>query len=69
MILNLIMFPFKLLFLIAGFILSMFGKLLTLILGVVLVGVSLILCVSLVGIVAGIPLLFLGVAFILKGLF
>ena len=69
MIINLLLFPFKLLFLIAGFILSMFGKMLTLFLGLVLVVSGFVLCVSLVGAVAGLPLIFLGVAFVLKGLF
>lgn len=69
MIINLLLFPFKLLFLIAGFILSMFGKMLTLFLGLALVVSGFVLCVSLVGAVAGLPLIFLGLAFVLKGLF
>lgn len=69
MLLNILLFPFRLLFMIAGFILSMCGKLITFLIGLFLLAAGLICCFSIVGLFLGIPLVCIGFATMLKGIF
>lgn len=69
MILNILLFPFKLLFMIAGFILSICGKLITFLIGLFLTAVGVLCSLSIVGLFLGIPLILIGIATMLRGLF
>ena len=69
MIFEILLFPFKLLMMIAGFILSLFGKLLTILIGLGMIVSGILCCLSIVGFFVGIPLILIGIVTVIKGIF
>lgn len=69
MIKDIIFFPFKLITMITKFILSLAGKMISAIIGLVLIIVGLILCATIIGMFIGIPLILIGVNLVLTALF
>lgn len=72
MLIKLILFPFKLVMIlcgyISGFLFSLFGSIITILLGLAMLIAGVVLSVSVIGLFAGIPLVFIGLATILKGI-
>jgi hypothetical protein len=64
-----IMWPFEALWWLLTLILEFTGRLITVIIGVVMMMVGAVISITLVGAVLGIPLLFFGVLLTLRGLF
>lgn len=65
----LLTWPFRLLYKIGKFFLSLVGKGLSLILGIVLTVVGIIISMTIVGIVIGLPIMMLGLSLVLSALF
>lgn len=64
-----ILWPFEALWGFVTWILELTGRLIAIVLGVVLMIAGLIVSITLVGAVIGIPMVFIGVLLILRGLF
>lgn len=62
-----LMLPFRLIGWLVGLILSLCGKLLTIILGLAFTVVGLLLCAALITAFIGLPLSILGISMIVKG--
>lgn len=69
LLINILLLPFKLVWILAGLVFSLCGKLATAGIGVVVMLVGLILCITLIGLPLGIILLILGLVLCLKGIF
>ena len=67
--LDLLLFPFVLFWGMIGFFFGHLGRLLTVIIGLCLMIAGMVLVLTLVGAVFGVPLILLGFAFIVRSLF
>jgi len=67
--LRLLTWPFRLAFDLIGFVLDLTGSLLGLFLGIGLCCTGVLLCMSVIGLIAGLPLVILGGGLILKSIF
>lgn len=65
----LITFPFRLLFKIGLFFIALVGKGLSLILGIFLTFVGILISMTIVGLIIGLPIMMLGLSIILSALF
>jgi hypothetical protein len=65
---NLLVLPFRLLWWIVRVIVEVTGRLLAVLIGVVLVVAGVILTLTVVGAIVGVPLIAIGVGLILKGI-
>jgi len=65
---NLLLLPFRLVWWIARLIVGLTGRLLAVLIGVVLVAAGVILTLTVIGAIAGVPLIAIGVGLILKGI-
>lgn len=66
---KLLLFPFKLAMFIVESVFRLTGKLITIALGFTISAIGVILSLTIVGAIIGIPLLILGVLMIIKGIF
>jgi len=66
---NILLWPFVALWRLLSLIVELTGRLLALIIGIVFLIVGFVLTVTVVGAVVGIPLIALGLLFIIRGLF
>jgi hypothetical protein len=62
-------FPFVVIWALIRGILNVTGRLVSILLGIVLVTVGVALCLTVIGAIVGIPLIVIGAALILKGIF
>jgi hypothetical protein len=60
--------PFRLVFWLARVILSLVGRFLTIIIGLTLIVIGVLLTMTVIGAIIGIPLLLLGIALVLRGM-
>jgi hypothetical protein len=65
---NLLLLPFRLVWWIVRLIVGLTGRLLAVLIGVVLVAAGVILTLTVIGAIAGVPLIAIGVGLILKGI-
>lgn len=62
-------FPFRLLFKIAMFFITLIGKGLSLLLGIFLTLIGILISMTIVGLIIGLPIMMLGLSIILSALF
>ncbi len=65
---NLLLLPFRLIWGLARLIVNLTGRLLAVLIGVVLVVVGVVLTLTVIGAIAGVPLIAIGAGLILKGI-
>jgi len=66
---NILLFPFRIIWGLISFIFNLTGRLLGVIIGIVLMVAGLILTATMIGAVLGIPLLIVGLLLIIRSLF
>lgn len=66
---TILLFPFKLAWDLAAFILQTTGRLMAILFGVVLMIVGVVISLTIIGMIIGIPLLLFGFALVIRGLF
>lgn len=69
LLINLLLLPFHLCWLLVGLVFTLFGKLLTAGLGLILMIIGLVLCVTIIASPVGIIMLIFGFLMCLKGIF
>lgn len=63
------MWPFKLIWGFFGFLFGVLGRLLSVIIGIALIIAGIVLCLTVIGAIAGVPILVFGFLMILKSFF
>jgi len=66
---NIILFPFKIILLLLEFVLNLTGRIVCAVIGLVFMAVGLILMLTIIGAFIGIPLLVLGILLLLRACF
>ncbi|NLN49794.1 MAG: hypothetical protein GX154_12075 [Clostridiales bacterium] len=66
---KILLFPFILSWKIAAYMLKLTGKLLVVILGFIVLALGILLSLTIVGAIVGIPMIIIGFAMIIKGIF
>ena len=64
-----ILWPFKTIWALIGFLFALLGRILTAVIGLCVVAVGVVLSITVIGLIAGIPLILFGVLLIIRAIF